>query len=96
MNVFPGLPICGVLYIHGIGTAVVVLTPREGRFSPSPLPEASPSAGPGGVSSLIDRQTPMTPTQSIHTMGVMGHMIVINSGALTGTRVLFKLLWRLE
>ena len=77
---FPNLWNWRVLYIHGIGTAVVVLTPREGRFSPSPLPEASPSAGPGGVSSVIDRQTPMTPTQSIHTMGVMGHMIVINSG----------------
>ena len=39
----------------------------------------SPSAGPGGVSSVIDRQTLVTPSQSIHTMGVMGHMIVINS-----------------
>ena len=30
----------------------------------------------------------MTPTRSIHTMGVMGHMIVINSGFLPGTTML--------
>ena len=41
---------------------------------------------------MIDRQTPMTPTQHIHTMGVMGHMIVINSGFLPGTTILFTLL----
>ena len=38
----------------------------------------------------------MTPTRSIHTMGVMGHMIVINSGFLPGTTILYRLIFKIN